>query len=60
MTPPKKVKGVKTPVKQDPRVIGVEAFDAKIIPIGWQKELLNVGFAIIHDKILTHFRTTVS
>jgi phosphatidylserine/phosphatidylglycerophosphate/cardiolipin synthase-like enzyme len=52
MTPPKKVKGVKTPAKQDPRVIGAEAFDGKIIPIGWQKELLNAGFAIIHDKIL--------
>jgi phosphatidylserine/phosphatidylglycerophosphate/cardiolipin synthase-like enzyme len=52
MTPPKKVKGVKNPVKQDPRVIGAEAFDGKVIPIGWQKELLNAGFAIIHDKIL--------
>lgn len=52
MTPPKKVKGVKTPVKQDPRVIGAEAFDGKIIPEGWQKEILKAGFAIIHDKIL--------
>jgi phosphatidylserine/phosphatidylglycerophosphate/cardiolipin synthase-like enzyme len=52
MTPPKKVKGVKAPAKQDPRVIGAEAFDGKIIPIGWQKELLNAGFAIIHDKIV--------
>ncbi len=52
MTPPKKVKGVKTPVKQDPRVIGAEAFDGKIIPEGWQKEILNAGFAIIHDKIV--------
>ena len=52
MTPPKKVKGDKTPVKQDPRVIGAEAFDGKIIPEGWQKEILNAGFAIIHDKIL--------
>lgn len=50
--PPKKVKGDKTPVKQDPRVIGAEAFDGKIIPEGWQKEILNAGFAIIHDKIL--------
>src|SRR5262249_1072220 len=24
----------------------------KIIPKGWQKEILNAGFAIIHDKIL--------
>ena len=52
MTIPKKVKGQKIPVKQDPRVIGAEAFDGKIIPVGWQKELLNAGFAIIHDKIL--------
>jgi phosphatidylserine/phosphatidylglycerophosphate/cardiolipin synthase-like enzyme len=52
MTPPKKVKGDKTPVKQDPRVIGAEAFDGKVIPEGWQKEILNAGFAIIHDKVL--------
>jgi phosphatidylserine/phosphatidylglycerophosphate/cardiolipin synthase-like enzyme len=52
MTPPKKKKGEKKPVKQDPRVIGAEALDGKIIPIGWQKELLNAGFAIIHDKIV--------
>ena len=52
MTPPKKIKGQKNPVKQDPRVIGAEAFDGKVIPKGWQKELLNAGFAIIHDKIL--------
>jgi phosphatidylserine/phosphatidylglycerophosphate/cardiolipin synthase-like enzyme len=52
MTPPKKVKGDKTPVRQDPRVIGAEAFDGKIIPAGWQKEILKAGFAIIHDKIL--------
>jgi len=51
-TPPKKVKGDKTPVKQDPRVIGAEAFDGKVIPEGWTKEILNAGFAIIHDKIL--------
>jgi phosphatidylserine/phosphatidylglycerophosphate/cardiolipin synthase-like enzyme len=49
---PKKVKGVKTPIRQDPRVIGAEAFDGKIIPKGWQKEILNAGFAIIHDKVL--------
>jgi phosphatidylserine/phosphatidylglycerophosphate/cardiolipin synthase-like enzyme len=52
MTPPKKIKGVKTPIKPDPRVIAAEAFDGKIIPTGWQKEQLNAGFAIIHDKIL--------
>ena len=52
MTVPKKVKGDKTPVKQDPRVIGAEAFNGKIIPNGWQKEILNAGFAIVHDKIM--------
>jgi hypothetical protein len=51
-SPPKKVKGQKTPVKQDPRVIGAEALDGKIIPEGWQKEILKAGFAIIHDKIV--------
>lgn len=52
MTPPKKVKGQKTPAKQDPRVIGAEALDGKLIPTGWLKEILKAGFAIIHDKIL--------
>ena len=52
MTPPKKVKGEKTPRKQDPRVVAAEALSAKIIPAGWQKEILKVGFAIIHDKIV--------
>jgi phosphatidylserine/phosphatidylglycerophosphate/cardiolipin synthase-like enzyme len=49
--PPKKVKGVKAPIKQDPRVIGAEALTGTV-PEGWQKEILNAGFAIIHDKIL--------
>ena len=52
MSPPKKVKGVKTPVKQDPRVIGAEALDGKLIPSGWMREILKAGFAIIHDKIV--------
>ena len=52
MTPPKKDKDDKTPVKEDLRVIGAEAFDGKIIPPGWQKEILKSGFAIIHDKIV--------
>jgi hypothetical protein len=52
MTPPKKVKGQKTAIQQDPRVIGAEALDGKVIPSGWQKEILAAGFAIIHDKIL--------
>jgi phosphatidylserine/phosphatidylglycerophosphate/cardiolipin synthase-like enzyme len=52
MTPPPRPKGSTAPVKQDPRVIGAEAFDGKVIPAGWQKEILNAGFAIIHDKIM--------
>lgn len=52
MTPPKKKKGDKTPVKQDPRVVGAEAFNGKVVPKGWTKEILNAGFAIIHDKIM--------
>ena len=52
MTPPKKKKGVKTPVKQDARVIGAEALDGKVIPEGWIKEILKAGFAIVHDKIV--------
>jgi phosphatidylserine/phosphatidylglycerophosphate/cardiolipin synthase-like enzyme len=52
MTPPKKIKGQKNPVMQDPRVFGAEAFTGKEIPEGWQHEILNAGFAIIHDKIL--------
>jgi phosphatidylserine/phosphatidylglycerophosphate/cardiolipin synthase-like enzyme len=51
-SPPKKVKGQKSAPKQDPRVIGAEAFDGKLIPTGWKKEILAAGFAIIHDKIL--------
>ena len=50
-TQPKKPTGQKTPVKEDPRVIAAEALD-RIIPKGWQKEILNAGFAIIHDKVL--------
>jgi len=52
LTPPKKQKGVKVPVKEDPRVIAAEALDGKLIPKGWQKEILSAGFAIIHDKIV--------
>lgn len=52
MTPPAKVKGQKNPPPlQDPRVFGAEAFDSKV-PDGWKKEILNAGFAIIHDKIV--------
>jgi hypothetical protein len=51
-TPPPKVPGAKTPVRQDPRVIGAEALDDDLIPEGWLREILSAGFAIIHDKIL--------
>ena len=52
MTPPKKKKGEKKPVKQDPRVVGADAFNGDVVPKGWTKEILNAGFAIIHDKIM--------
>jgi phosphatidylserine/phosphatidylglycerophosphate/cardiolipin synthase-like enzyme len=50
--PPKKEKGVKTPVKQDYRVFAAEAFDGDRIPKGWKEELLNAGHAVVHDKIM--------
>ena len=53
VTPPKKVKGQKGPKgKQDARVIAAKALDDTHAPQGWSKELLNAGFAIIHDKIV--------
>jgi phosphatidylserine/phosphatidylglycerophosphate/cardiolipin synthase-like enzyme len=51
MTPPKRPKGAKVPYKEDPRVVGAEALD-ETIPVGWKRELLNAGFAIIHDKVV--------
>jgi phosphatidylserine/phosphatidylglycerophosphate/cardiolipin synthase-like enzyme len=51
-SPPKKQKGVKnSPAPQDARVISANSLSATV-PAGWQKELLNVGFAITHDKIV--------
>jgi PLD-like domain len=51
-SPPKRQKGVKSKAApQDARVISAKALD-KTIPKGWQKELLNAGFAITHDKIV--------
>ena len=47
MTPPKGGKG-----KQDSRVIAADALDEKSAPAGWTKEILNAGFAIIHDKVV--------
>ena len=50
--PPAKKKGAKKEIKQDYRVFGAEAFDGQKIPKSWQKEILNAGFAIIHDKVM--------
>ena len=46
MTPPKGGKA------QDARVIAADALDEKSAPAGWLKEILNAGFAIIHDKVV--------
>ena len=51
-TPPPKVKGQKKQIKQDYRVFAAEAFDGTKVPKSWQKEILNAGFAIIHDKVM--------
>lgn len=50
ITPPKRKPG-DPPGKQDPRVIQAKALTSTI-PAGWQKEILNAGFAITHDKIV--------
>jgi phosphatidylserine/phosphatidylglycerophosphate/cardiolipin synthase-like enzyme len=47
ITPPKDGKG-----KQDSRVVAADALDEKSAPAGWTKEILNAGFAIIHDKVV--------
>jgi phosphatidylserine/phosphatidylglycerophosphate/cardiolipin synthase-like enzyme len=47
ITPPKDGKG-----KQDSRVIAADALNEKSAPAGWTKEILNAGFAIIHDKVV--------
>jgi phosphatidylserine/phosphatidylglycerophosphate/cardiolipin synthase-like enzyme len=52
MTPPKKVKGKKTPRKEDLRVVAANALSKDSAPPGWLKEMLTIGFAIIHDKIV--------
>ena len=51
-SPPKRQKGTKSPpAPQDARVISAEALGENV-PSGWQKELLNAGYAITHDKIV--------
>lgn len=52
MTPPKKVKGKKLPRKEDLRVLAAQALGDKSAPQGWLKEILKIGFAIIHDKVV--------
>src|SRR5437867_4088963 len=47
MTPPKGGKR-----KQDSRVIAADALDEKSAPAVWGREILNAGFAIIHDKVV--------
>jgi phosphatidylserine/phosphatidylglycerophosphate/cardiolipin synthase-like enzyme len=51
-TPPKKVKGKKVPRKEDLRVIAAQALSAKSAPPSWLKEILKIGFAIVHDKVV--------
>lgn len=41
-----------TPEREDPRVIAATALDRSKLPPGWKPELLQAGFAIIHDKIV--------
>ena len=47
---PKKKKG-DPPGPQDSRVIAAQALD-RVVPEGWQMEILNAGFAVTHDKIV--------
>jgi len=51
-TPPKRNSGDKTPRKQDLRVIAAQALSAKSAPPSWLKEILKIGFAIVHDKVV--------
>ena len=51
-TPPKKVKGRKVPRKEDLRVVAAQALSAKSVPPSWLVEILKIGFAIVHDKVV--------
>ncbi|HEY1576869.1 MAG TPA: phospholipase D-like domain-containing protein [Terracidiphilus sp.] len=42
----------KAPAPEDPRVLSATALDPKTVPPGWMPELLQAGFAIIHDKVV--------
>lgn len=51
-TPPRKVKGRTMPRKEDLRVVAAQALSAQSAPASWLKEILKIGFAIIHDKVV--------
>lgn len=53
-SPPKSMNDVttKVAVNEDPRVIAAKALTKADAPAGWLNELLKVGFAITHDKIV--------
>lgn len=50
LQPPKRKPG-DPPGRQDPRVIQAQALTG-VVPAGWEKEILNAGFAVTHDKII--------
>lgn len=52
MTPPKRKKGEKTRRKEDMSVVAAQALGDASAPAGWLKEILKVGFAIVHDKVV--------
>ena len=52
VTPPRKVKGQKNPRKEDLRVVAAQALSASSAPPSWLKEILKIGFAIVHDKVV--------
>jgi phosphatidylserine/phosphatidylglycerophosphate/cardiolipin synthase-like enzyme len=51
-TPPKKVPGKKAPRREDPRVIAAQALNAASAPPSWLEEMLKIGFAVVHDKVV--------
>jgi phosphatidylserine/phosphatidylglycerophosphate/cardiolipin synthase-like enzyme len=50
--PPPGGKKVKVAKKQDNRVIAAKALTDKTAPPSWIAEMLTIGFAIIHDKVV--------
>jgi phosphatidylserine/phosphatidylglycerophosphate/cardiolipin synthase-like enzyme len=51
-TPAKKVPGKKVPRKEDPRVIAAQALNSASAPPSWLEEMLKIGFAVVHDKVV--------